>query len=710
MLASDTNARIIGWGAHADACAANIADSEVQGILTAYAQGVNYFTTRYKSSHQGNLPPTFLQFNITNIDPWTPGDSLLCWWFLQRAFEGNWTTETNDFGFPSSCPPNDTIVIDPTGAVDLHAYQSPLCLDDLKRPVRGATIGAMETKKASHDLVLNGLRSTTNSAVMLGKPQLWVSNPGVLYEYAVKGGSYDCRGAGIPGCPGLLVGWSRNICWSVTAMPVDNSDLYQLTTPTSTSYILDNVITSMTNVHNETILVKGGSPVSVPYADTVWGPVVTSIASPSLYNATKGFALCYQTLRDTAHHTIEATLGLMKATDWCSARTAMGKWRGPGVHLLYGDAVGNIGYTALGALPIRPANDPCPISPGCQPQDGTQSISAWTGEVPLAAHPWIENPFEGFLSTANNLAIDPHSLPDPYKFQYGAPGDTERSWRLRELMTSLLNDPNNPSGLLTPAQTLAIDHDCVNAPLRVMAELAPKLQAAGTITGDALLAAKLLSKWNDNLPQSQWWQMLPSNPNYEILSMISAEITKFRVQGQSWQSLVQTFGAGGSGAMNFLKHVEGDLLTYAAMQHVQEWAQEKLSTAYYNYTHTLPPPNYTQFTVTYESNAWLNGVDGSNSGSNSPVPGHDYSVNVLCPSGGTIWSQKGEAYKFHVTMQNVDNAMAMLPPGVCEDFTSAGAALFRNHESDWLAGNMYPAPITQSIVLVGAMSTTTLLY
>ena len=194
---------------------------------------------------------------------------------------------------------------------------------------------------------------------------------------------------------------------------------------------------------------------TVDHKETVWGPVVTSlIPATNPANINQGYAACHQILRDTTHHTIDSMLGLMRASDWCSARAAMALWRGPGVHMLYGDLQGNIGYTSLVALPIRSLNDPCPIYPGCQPQDGTLSASAWVGEVAFSDHPWSFNPPEGFLVTANNLAADPATTPG--NRQFGGPGDTERSWRLRELSrgsSTTPQIPTIPTSKLTPSQT-----------------------------------------------------------------------------------------------------------------------------------------------------------------------------------------------------------------------------------------------------------------
>jgi acyl-homoserine lactone acylase PvdQ len=630
--------------------------------------------------------------------------------YIQSLFEGGYGGELKADGTPATCGIPSNTVIDPTGAVVQQAWTPPLCLDDLKKNRPRAPLGREDFMKASHNLVLAGSKSTSNSSVMLGKPQLLVTNPGILYEWSIKGGSYDTRGAGVPGCPGLLVGWNRNVCWSVTAMGGDTSDLYRLSMPAANppdTYVLDGVITPMTNVHVETIDLYGGGTTNITYQETVWGPVITEyLPQTNPPTPDQGYALCHQVLRDKSKHTIEAMLGLMTATDWCTSRAAMAKWRGPGVHFLWGDRLGNIGYTSLVSIPTRPANDPCPVSPGTQPQDGSLSASVWTGEIPFSDHPWSLNPSEGFLSTGNNLAADPATIPG--NVWYGAPGDSNRSWRLRERLTELLNDTTNPSYpniKLTPSQILAIDKDAVSPMMRVTAKLADLMLQANVLTGDAITAAQLLATWNNGLPPDQYWQFLPSITIYPYLETLAGKVGFFRAQpGQTWNALVTTYGAGASGLCNFLKHAEANLAGFAAQTDVIAWVQDRLASSYSIYINN-PPTGLDQFTVYHQANAWFKAI--KTPWPASILPSLEYTVTLLCPSTATIWSQPGECYKFLATMRNIDNSKAMCPPGVSEN---PGTATYRNHETDWLAGNMYAAPITEATVRATAISTITLFY
>ncbi|MGO7983936.1 penicillin acylase family protein, partial [Rhizobium johnstonii] len=68
------------------------------------------------------------------------------------------------------------------------------------------------------------------------------------------------------------------------------------------------------------------------------------------------------------------------------------------------DVDGNIGYQALGIIPIRRAGD------GTLPEPGWTSATGWSGFIPFGELPNVLNPATGYIVTANNAAA-PESSP-----------------------------------------------------------------------------------------------------------------------------------------------------------------------------------------------------------------------------------------------------------------------------------------------------------
>ena len=148
----------------------------------------------------------------------------------------------------------------------------------------------------------------------------------------------------------------------------------------------------------------------------------------------------------------------------------------------------------------------------------------------------------------------------------------------------------------------------MNAVLRVTAELAAIMLQAGTISGGAASAAQQLGQWNNGVPASQYWQMLPSVPIYPVLLVVADFVGKFRVhplkRGTTWSRPTGR----GLGPRELPAARGGESPGFAAMTDVKNWMQDRLDNAWTEYTNN-PPTGYTQFKVYYEANARLEAID-----------------------------------------------------------------------------------------------------
>ena len=68
------------------------------------------------------------------------------------------------------------------------------------------------------------------------------------------------------------------------------------------------------------------------------------------------------------------------------------------MNFLYADVDGHIGYTATGAIPIRPRAD------GLRPVSGDGG-DEWSGFIPFASLPRTLDPPRGYIVTANNRVV-----------------------------------------------------------------------------------------------------------------------------------------------------------------------------------------------------------------------------------------------------------------------------------------------------------------
>ena len=73
----------------------------------------------------------------------------------------------------------------------------------------------------------------------------------------------------------------------------------------------------------------------------------------------------------------------------------------PSQNLVYADRAGHIGYQAPGLIPVRQERHT-----GDYPAPGWDRRYDWTGEfVPFEAMPWVLDPEEGFIASANQAPV-----------------------------------------------------------------------------------------------------------------------------------------------------------------------------------------------------------------------------------------------------------------------------------------------------------------
>ncbi|HET6404417.1 MAG TPA: penicillin acylase family protein [Candidatus Thermoplasmatota archaeon] len=77
----------------------------------------------------------------------------------------------------------------------------------------------------SNAVVLGPQFAQSNSALLLGGPQMAYHNPMVPYEVALHGGGYDAVGMGVGGAPGVIIGRNTHLAWTVTSGSSDQVDV-----------------------------------------------------------------------------------------------------------------------------------------------------------------------------------------------------------------------------------------------------------------------------------------------------------------------------------------------------------------------------------------------------------------------------------------------------------------------------------------------------
>jgi penicillin G amidase len=679
-------------------------DPETLGLLEAYCDGVN----AYFREHRDQLHPLFAQTGL-QPEPWTPADCLASWWHLAQFFATDGTrdliagrneaagqrpgrpvrgqTPGRDEGRPGERPaaPADLNPMPPDDgpAVVKRTDVPGEWIERVSRYARehGLSSGGGDGPagpKFSHAWVVGGPRTTTGSSVLMSDPQTPVRNPSLFYEFHVQGKTFNARGVGVPGSPIILIGFTDQLAWGVTALGADQADLFQLDTDPARPdhYRFDGQWRPMT-VLRETIRVKGGEPIEYAVRETHLGPVATAFcfARPGEAEvALKRIPIC-----ETERETIQGAMGMLRARNAHEFDAALAGWRFPSANMVFGDRTGNIGYRVVAAIPVRSRLD---STSGRGAQPGHTSEQDWQEILPFDLLPGVMNPAAGFLYSGNHRPIESW-YPISLGTSTGAGGDTIRSWRLRERLQARER--------FTPEDVQAIHFDAVNPARRDIVRLGLHLrdELKRQLSADARAALAHLEPWYRGGASTSL-----SEPGAELAVELN---TFFRFMSTD---LALVYGGGESGLAYFLKTAVGRLEGNAQADvspREQDFIERALVGAWQSAEQKYGPDPTAwnvraREAVRQQRLGYYESLDG--------FPALDAAQALTLPAltridGGTIGCQTAQSYTQWVPMHDPDQAQSILPIGQSEwpDSPSRTSTL-----ALWGAGRLHPAPLSREKV------------
>jgi len=355
--------------------------------------------------------------------------------------------------------------------------------------------------RGSNSWVLSGSRTTTGKPILANDPHLGLRTPSVWYLARLVAPGYSVAGATLPGIAGVVIGANARIAWALTSLEPDVQDLYvEELDPADPSRYRWRGSFRPFDVRRETIRVRGGRDVVFDVRRSVHGPIVTDVldGAGSLGAAV---ALRWAAL-DDADATAEAIEGINRANGWPDFLAAVSRFHAPPQNFLYADADGHVGYTASGAIPIRPRAD------GLLPVTGTGEDD-WSGYVPFAELPRALDPPRGFIATANNRVAS-------IRYPHPITGDWPEPYRARRITERIL-----AKGKLSVGDVRSIQLDEVSLQATEVLPLLLDTAPADAASKDALVR---LSSWNREFsPDSAaaaiyaaWYAALARMPEDEL--------------------------------------------------------------------------------------------------------------------------------------------------------------------------------------------------
>jgi penicillin G amidase len=704
-------------------------DPETRELLQAYCDGVN----RYFDECQDRLHPLFSQTGV-QPEPWTPADCLASWWNLGRFFATDGTRDliagrnevagrtpgrTADDDLTPMPPDDEPAVVKRTDVPDdwidrVQDYARRLGLSP------GDSAGT--APKFSHAWAVSGKRTTTGSSVLVSDPQTPVRNPSLFYEFHVQGKTIHARGVGVPGSPVILIGFTDRVAWGMTALGADQADLFQIETPVKTGqaekmgqapsvhapepvpfsqapsirdsepvpfsqadqYRFDGQWRAMT-VFREIIRVKNREPIEYTVRETHLGPVATAFcfAQPGEPEVVlKRIPVC-----ETDRETVQGAIRMMRASNAREFDEALAGWRFPSANVVFADREGNIGYRAVGAIPVRSRLD---SAHGRQARPCHASEQDWREILSYDLMPGVMNPAAGYIYSGNHRPIESW-YPLPLGAMTGTGGDTLRSWRLRERLAARER--------FAPEDVLDIHFDAVNPARRDIVRLGLHLRGQVALPDDARHALEHLEPW---------YRAGASTSLSVVGSELALELnTFFRFVNTD---LAYIYGGGESGLAYFLKtataRLDQDPLTELSARE-RLFIEQTLAGAWQSARQKYGPDPAawnmrTREAVQQRQLGYYEGLDG--------FPALDPAQAMALPAlarvdGGTIGCQTAQSYTQWVPMHDPDLAQSILPPGQSERPDSPFRA---STLAAWAESQLHPAPLSRSRVEALAVSKTKL--
>ncbi|MBM4093247.1 MAG: penicillin acylase family protein, partial [Planctomycetes bacterium] len=531
--------------------------------------------------------------------------------------------------------------------------------------------------KMSHAWAVGGARSKTGKPLLESDPQLPLSTPPFFYEFHLSAGSIDARGIGIPGCPGLFIGFNRHIAWGASALGAGSQVVFlEKLTDDGQGYLFEGKTEPFTR-RLERIRVKGGADVVQEVLGTRHG-VVFNLLSQTTRAGEAHVLYDPQTMQSGT--TVRAMLGFLTASNWTEFRAAMEHYYDPGLHIVYADDQNNIGYQTLVHRPLT-------VRSPRMAQEGWTGQQEIVGRIPLDEMPHMLNPEQGFISHANNMPVGTW-YPLDLGLGTGGNGHTGRSWRLQQLLSGI-----HLYGVEDFEAT--VHRDAVNPLLTALLPIAIKVADEDQVE-DA--AVKRL------VGAVRGWDLSPATlTDFPAVAALGNMLTPYRGSG-----LNDIYGAGMGGVTNLARRLSADFARDGATPrgereraYLKRWLQASAqgtpgrgrgAGATDDWTARMrqgaPQAAGRTITMPYQGMTPLQ------------LPKVDPSLDIVSPpltclDTGTIWSQPGNVYTHIVDLAEIDNSRAMIAPGNTEDAASplrtAGIEL-------WVQGRTRPAPLSRDKV------------
>ena len=328
-----------------------------------------------------------------------------------------------------------------------------------------AELGRMAGKSGSNSVVVDGGRSASGSALIANDPHLGFMIPNAWLVAGLKSPSYDIVGMMVPGTPVFGFGRNRDLAWGGTNLRATTSEFVDVSNLPAADF--------QTRKHR--IGVRLWLDRTIETRESPFGPVMSDLSL--VPQTARSFAIRW--VGHDHSDEITALLGAMRARNFAEFRSAMKDFALPPQAFLVAERTGSIAGMIATKVPRRGANEP----PGLL-SDPAIARERWKALWAGPDLPFVRNPAEGYIASANNRPTAEETRP------YGGffPTD-ERVRRLQQLLAR--------NGRMEAADLMRLQMDSVSLLMRELLDRARTHLEAWTPRGpDEAEAIRLILDWD----------------------------------------------------------------------------------------------------------------------------------------------------------------------------------------------------------------------
>ncbi|MFC5410603.1 penicillin acylase family protein [Larkinella bovis] len=330
----------------------------------------------------------------------------------------------------------------------------------------------------SNNWAVGPQKTASGYPILANDPHLNLSLPSIWYQIQLVTPTMNVYGVSLPGAPGVIIGFNKDVAWGVTNVGADVLDFYKIRFRDNRrqQYWHDGQWKPVRR-RVEIIKVKGKPDVADTVLYTHHGPVVyRPDEKPARNNFPAGYAVRW--IAHERDNGVQTFYWLNRARTYDDYVKALSYYAAPAQNFVFANAEKDIAISPNGRFPLKWRNQ------GKFLLDGTNPAHDWQGWIPAAQNPRVKNPPRGFVSSANQFSTDP-TYPYYINWEFET---SDRGMRINQRLAAMQK--------ITVDSMRRLQNDVYNHQASTfLPVLLPRIQEA-SLTEPQKRALKTVRQWN----------------------------------------------------------------------------------------------------------------------------------------------------------------------------------------------------------------------